>query len=68
MLFRSAISTGAGANSRHAVGTGVLGGMLAATLLGVFMVPLLFVLVRRRFPGRRVDTAPPAGRSASPVQ
>jgi len=52
-----AISTGAGANSRHAVGTGVLGGMLTATLIGVFMVPLLFVVVRRWFPGRRPGAA-----------
>jgi multidrug efflux pump subunit AcrB len=52
-----AISTGAGANSRHAVGTGVLGGMLAATLLGVFLVPLLFVVVRRWFPGKRAAAA-----------
>jgi multidrug efflux pump len=38
-----AVSTGAGAQSRHAIGTGVMGGMISATLLGVFFVPLLFV-------------------------
>jgi multidrug efflux pump len=42
-----AISTGAGANSRHAIGTGVMGGMLGATLLGVLFVPIFFVVVRR---------------------
>ncbi len=42
-----AISTGAGANSRHAIGTGVMGGMLGATLLGVLFVPVFFVVVRR---------------------
>jgi len=46
-----AISTGAGAQSRHAIGTGVMGGMIAATLLAVFLVPLFFVVVRRIFPG-----------------
>ncbi|AIX48954.1 multidrug efflux RND transporter permease AcrD [Pantoea eucrina] len=47
-----AISSGAGSGSQHAVGTGVLGGMLTATLLAIFFVPLFFVLVRRRFPLR----------------
>jgi multidrug efflux pump len=46
-----AVSTGAGANSRHALGTGVIGGMFAATLLAVFLVPVFFVVVRRIFPG-----------------
>jgi multidrug efflux pump len=41
------ISTGAGANSRHAIGTGVMGGMVGATLLGVLFVPVFFVVVRR---------------------
>jgi len=42
-----AISTGAGANSRIAIGTAVIGGMLTATLLAIFYIPLFFVLVRR---------------------
>ena len=46
-----AISTGAGANSRHAIGTGVMGGMFTATFLAVFLVPVFFVVVRRIFPG-----------------
>lgn len=46
-----AISTGAGANSRHAIGTGVIGGMLAATFLAIFLVPVFFVVVRKIFPG-----------------
>jgi len=45
-----AISTGAGANSRHAIGTGVIGGMIAATFLAIFLVPVFFVVVRRIFP------------------
>ncbi|MEQ1556116.1 MAG: efflux RND transporter permease subunit, partial [Gallionella sp.] len=46
-----AISTGAGAQSRHAIGTGVMGGMIAATVLAVFLVPAFFVVVRKIFPG-----------------
>jgi multidrug efflux pump len=47
-----AISTGAGAQSRHAIGTGVMGGMIAATFLAIFLVPVFFVVVRRFFPGK----------------
>ncbi|AXK72708.1 multidrug efflux RND transporter permease subunit [Lysobacter sp. TY2-98] len=42
-----AISTGAGANSRHAIGTGVIGGMLFATFLGLLLIPVFYVAVRR---------------------
>ena len=42
-----ALSTGAGANSRIAIGTAVIGGMLTATVLAIFYIPLFFVLVRR---------------------
>jgi multidrug efflux pump len=42
-----AVSTGAGANSRVAIGTAVIGGMLTATILAIFYIPLFFVLVRR---------------------
>ncbi|AZI37027.1 putative multidrug resistance protein [Caenibius tardaugens NBRC 16725] len=42
-----ALATGAGANSRIAIGTSVVGGMLTATALAVFYIPLFFVLVRR---------------------
>ncbi|MFY9180130.1 MAG: efflux RND transporter permease subunit [Venatoribacter sp.] len=42
-----AISTGAGASSRHAIGTGVIGGVLAATFLAIFFVPLFYVLVMK---------------------
>jgi multidrug efflux pump len=47
-----AISTGAGAASRRAVGTGVIGGMIAATVLAIFLVPVFFVVVRKFFPGK----------------
>nr|WP_320013043.1 efflux RND transporter permease subunit [uncultured Desulfobulbus sp.] len=52
-----AISTGAGANSRHAIGTGVLGGMLSATVLAVVFIPLFFVLVLRIFKTKRAELA-----------
>jgi len=42
------MSQGAGAASRHSVGTGVFGGMIAATLLGVFLVPLFYTLIEER--------------------
>jgi multidrug efflux pump len=48
-----AISTGAGANGRRAIGTGVMGGMIAATVIAIFMVPVFFVVVRRIFPGKK---------------
>lgn len=51
-----ALSSGAGSAGRRAIGTGVLGGMLSATVLGIFFVPLFFVLIRRRF--GRVSTSP----------
>jgi multidrug efflux pump len=52
-----ALSTGAGANSRHAIGTGVMGGMVGATLLGVLFVPVFFVAVRRLL-GDRSEMTP----------
>ena len=41
-----ALSSGAGAGGRIAIGTGVIGGMLSATILGIFFVPVFFVVVR----------------------
>ncbi|PVU26643.1 aminoglycoside/multidrug transporter permease, partial [Yersinia pestis] len=43
------ISSGAGSGAQNAVGTGVMGGMITATVLAIFFVPLFFVVVRRRF-------------------
>jgi multidrug efflux pump len=48
------VSTGAGANARHSIGTGVAGGMLTAALLGVLWVPLFYVAVRRMM-GDKLD-------------
>ncbi|WP_343614213.1 efflux RND transporter permease subunit [Novosphingobium sp.] len=41
-----ALAHGAGANARIAIGTAVIGGMLTATVLAVFFIPLFFVLIR----------------------
>ncbi|MDF3933653.1 efflux RND transporter permease subunit [Pseudomonas citronellolis] len=51
-----ALSSGAGAGGRQAIGTGVLGGMLAATVLGLVFIPLFYVLVQR-LAARRATTA-----------
>ena len=53
-----AVSTGAGAHSRNAIGTAVIGGMVTGTVLAVFFVPLAFVGVRRAV--RRMRKAPSA--------
>lgn len=51
------LASGAGAASRHSIGTGVFGGMLAATFLAIFFVPLFFVLIRKLSgSGRRIDS------------
>jgi multidrug efflux pump len=42
-----AISSGAGANARHAIGTGVIGGMVFAVFLGVLLIPVFYVVLRR---------------------
>ncbi|HEC7609133.1 TPA: efflux RND transporter permease subunit [Salmonella enterica subsp. enterica serovar Reading] len=49
------VSSGAGSGAQNAVGTGVMGGMVAATLLAIFFVPVFFVVIRRRF-NRHEDT------------
>ena len=50
-------ATGAGQEGRHSVGTTVVGGMFFATFLNVLLIPILYVLVRTLFPGRRRDGA-----------
>ncbi|EIL92883.1 hydrophobe/amphiphile efflux-1 (HAE1) family transporter [Rhodanobacter fulvus Jip2] len=52
-------STGAGANARHAIGTGVIGGMLFATFLGVLLIPVFYIVVRRLL-GDKLDGDTPA--------
>jgi multidrug efflux pump len=63
-VFPLAIASGAGAASQHDIGTGVVGGMLAATLLVIFFVPLFFVGVRRWTLARRRPPPAPQGEAA----
>ena len=56
-----AVATGAGAGAQRAIGTGVFGGMLAGTFLGIFFIPLFFVVVQRVFHSVPVATAPAGG-------
>ena len=56
-------ASGAGAATQHSVGTGILGGMLAATLIGVFFTPLFYFLAMR-YLGRHDDQAAPPPRAA----
>ncbi|MBP1035770.1 multidrug efflux RND transporter permease subunit AcrB [Serratia fonticola] len=49
------ISSGAGSGAQNAVGTGVMGGMVTATVLAIFFVPVFFVVVRRRFSKKTED-------------
>jgi multidrug efflux pump len=60
-----ALATGAGSGSQNAIGTGVFGGMVAATVLGLLYVPLFFVMVRRVFKGRRQPRAEGAVQAAA---
>jgi multidrug efflux pump len=53
-----AIASGAGSGAQNAIGIGVMGGMLSATVIGIFLVPLLFIVVRRVFD--RSQAAPAA--------
>jgi multidrug efflux pump len=50
-----ALSTGAGSGGQNAIGTGVVGGMLSATLLAIFLVPVFFVVVLRLFRVKRLN-------------
>ena len=65
-VFPMVVSSGAGANGRHDIGTCVVGGMLTAAVLGVLLIPLCYVMVRRLLgdkldePGRSELSPPPA--------
>ncbi|MGF1723729.1 efflux RND transporter permease subunit [Photobacterium nomapromontoriensis] len=63
-----AISDGAGSGAQNAVGTGVVGGVLTATFLGIFFVPLFFVVVTRVFQGKdheELTATPPRNNAAN---
>jgi multidrug efflux pump len=50
-----AISSGAGSGGQNAIGTGVIGGMLSATVLAILLVPVFFVVVLRLFRVKRLN-------------
>jgi len=60
-----AIASGAGAGAQRAIGTGVLGGMIVGTALGVFFIPLFFVIVQRLFGARKPVAPDPAAALAN---
>jgi multidrug efflux pump len=60
-----AVATGAGAGGRTAIGTGVIGGMLTATVLAIFLVPVFFVAIRTWFKDTRPKPIEPSTREAS---
>jgi len=58
-----ALAGGAGSGAQRAIGTGVLGGMIVGTALGLFFIPLFFVVVQRLFGRRRTATTPDDGQA-----
>jgi len=63
-----AIATGPGANSLRAIGTGVIGGMLASTVIAIFFVPLFFWMLEAmsaKFSGGRPQAAPTGGQGGA---
>jgi multidrug efflux pump len=60
-----ALGNGAGSGSQHAIGTGVIGGMLTATFFAIFLIPMFYVVIAGRL-GRRTD--PGAGPAPVPVE
>ncbi|MCL1063025.1 efflux RND transporter permease subunit [Shewanella benthica] len=60
-----AISTGVGSGSQNAIGTGVLGGMISSTFMGIFFIPIFFVVVERIFSKREKKKAVEAETSAT---
>ena len=68
-LLPLVIAAGAGAASRRAVGTPVFGGMLAGSLIGIFIIPMLFVVFERLRTREKADksgVSPPAATPESP--
>ncbi|MBE2203136.1 MAG: efflux RND transporter permease subunit [Chthoniobacterales bacterium] len=61
-----AISTGAGSGGQNAIGTGVIGGTLASTLLGILLIPMFFVVVLRLFRAKPRQVSRPVAAVAAP--
>ena len=62
------LSTGAGAASRHSIGTGVIGGMLAATLVATLFVPFFYVLLTKRSDPKPAEEPEPSPAEAEAVK
>jgi multidrug efflux pump len=70
-----AIALGASANSRHSIGTGVIGGMLGATVIAVFFIPMFFYVLEtmsekrgsKKTPGPKAGSPPVAGPTSGPT-
>jgi multidrug efflux pump len=62
-----AAATGAGAGAQRAIGTGVFGGMLGGTFLGIFFIPLLFVVMQRVFHGVHEQVPPESASESAPL-
>jgi multidrug efflux pump len=62
-----AIAVGAGSGTQRAIGTGVMGGMVAGTLLGMFFTPLFFLVIQRLFGRRKKPVADANGPEAQPA-
>jgi len=63
-----AVATGAGAGAQMAIGTSVVGGMITATFLAIFFIPLFYVVVVRIFGEKKAPRVEPAARTASPSE
>jgi HAE1 family hydrophobic/amphiphilic exporter-1 len=55
------LASGSGAVARKVMGTTVIGGMLAASLLAIFLIPVTFYVIERMAGGKKTGVAPPAG-------
>ncbi|HEV7305077.1 efflux RND transporter permease subunit [Ensifer sp.] len=63
-----AIATGASSGSQRAIGTGVMGGMISATVLAIFFVPVFFVFVTKMFGRKKVENTPAAAENPTPAE
>jgi multidrug efflux pump len=66
-VFPLAISSGAGSVSQNEIGVAVIGGMLTATFIGPFLVPMFFDVISRRLGGKKREAAPASAPAAAPA-
>jgi multidrug efflux pump len=67
-VFPLVISSGAGAVSRHEIGTGVIGGMIFATFLGLLLIPVFYVVVRRMLGDKLEGNTPSVPQNPNGIQ